>query len=87
MVALAPKVAKVANEDGQLYFLAAFALSSSIFGTSSWKSPRWPTSKNASPEGGQILGSWPCWPDQVTRLRDGGAVGPRQSRLQTIKRR
>ena len=50
MVALAPKVA---NEDGQLCFLAAFAHSSSIFSTSSRKSPRWPTSKNASDEGGQ----------------------------------
>ena len=62
MVALAPKVAKAATEDGQLCFLAVFDLSSSIFGSSSWKSPRWPTSKNVSPEGGQILRSWPRWP-------------------------
>ena len=50
------------HEGSQLCFLALFDLSSSIFGSSSWKSPRGPTSKNVSAEGGQVLRSWPLWP-------------------------
>ena len=62
MAIVAPKNA---NQERQFPKLASFALSSSIFSNSSWKSPRVPNQKIVSCRRMPNTGSWhPCQPSK-----------------------